>query len=58
MWWAIGTTIAALMAWVAWYERENRRGFQRMMDEYNEQLRAQLKRERERERLERPDDHL
>jgi len=58
MWWALGAVIAALMAWVAWYERENRRGFQRMMDEYNEQLRAQLQRERERERMERPDDHL
>jgi len=53
MWWAIGTTIAALMAWVAWYERENRRGFQRMMDEYNEQLRAQLHRELERNEINR-----
>ena len=49
MWWAIGTTIAALMAWVAWYEREQRREFQRMMDAYNK---------RQRERLERPDGDL
>jgi len=49
MWWAIGTTIAALMAWVAWYEREQRREFRRMMDAYNE---------RQRERLERPDGDL
>lgn len=49
MWWAIGTTIAALIAWVAWYERENRREFQRMMKEHNERIR---------EGLERPDGDL
>lgn len=44
MWLAIGTTIAALMAWVAWYERENRREFQRMMKEHNERMRKGLER--------------
>lgn len=39
MWWAIAVTIAALMAWVAWYEREQRREFQRMMKEHNIQVR-------------------
>jgi hypothetical protein len=44
MWWAIGTTVAALMAWVAWYEREQRREFQRMMEEHNERMRKGLER--------------
>jgi hypothetical protein len=39
MWWALGAVIAALMAWVAWYERENRREFQRMMKQHNIQVR-------------------
>ena len=44
MWWALGAVIAALMAWVAWYERENRREFQRMMEEHNERMRQGLER--------------
>ena len=42
MLWAIAVTIAALMAWVAWYEREQRREFQRMMDEYNRRQRERM----------------
>ena len=44
MWWALAAVIAALMAWVAWYERENRREFQRMMKEHNERIRQGLER--------------
>lgn len=44
MLWAIAVTIAALMAWVAYYERENRREFQRMMKEHNERIRQGLER--------------
>lgn len=39
MLWAIAVTIAALMAWVAWEEREQRREFQRMMEKHNAQVR-------------------
>ena len=44
MWWGLGLVIAALMAWVAWYERENRREFQRMMKEHNERIRQGMER--------------
>jgi hypothetical protein len=44
MWWALAAVIVALMAWVAWYERENRREFQRMMEEHNERMRQGLER--------------
>jgi len=42
MWWAFGVTIAALMAWVAYYEREQRREFQRMMEDYNRRQRERM----------------
>jgi len=42
MWWVLGVTIAALMAWVAWYEREQRREFQRMMEDYNRRQRERM----------------
>ena len=49
MLWGLVVTVAALMAWVAYYERENRREFQRMMKEHNERMR---------QGLERPDDRV
>lgn len=39
MWWGIAT-VAALVAWAAWYEREQRKEWQRMIDLHNRHVKA------------------